>query len=97
MSATADEFHDLCWTCNHSTECLQKATLLRPVWFCEEFDCYVRVQKMAEKDKAPQETVSCTIEEEADRYEGLCRNCEDRQICAYSRTGERTLYCEEYR
>ena len=36
-----EEHHDLCWTCNHAPNCMNRGTADKPVFYCEEFDAYI--------------------------------------------------------
>lgn len=89
----ANEFRDLCSTCNFASDCLQRATLIRPVLFCEEFDCFVPVFKKPVEEK---ERYAAIPAADGSTHQGLCFNCTDRDVCAYTASESKTLFCEEY-
>jgi len=35
--------------------------------------------------------------EDKREYAGLCRNCEEREVCLYTKPESVVLFCEEYR
>jgi len=93
MMQEANEIRDLCSTCNFASECLQRATLIRPVLFCEEFDCFVPVFKKPVKETERYPAIPTA---DGSDHQGLCFDCMDRESCVYTTAGRKTLYCEEY-
>ena len=84
-------YRDLCSTCNHAQTCGVRRTRSRPVFYCEEFDSYVRVSApQSSKTKPKKEMRPAT-------YHGLCSDCENRTSCSVSRSTEGVWHCEEYR
>jgi hypothetical protein len=92
----AQEISDLCTTCNHQADCISRATLIRPVLFCEEFTCEAPLQ-----DRRPAFTlreISATSHPPINPpYSGICVNCEDREVCVSARRKQNIQFCEEYR
>lgn len=84
------EFKDLCWNCNDAVLCLERTTLRRPVWFCEQFDSYVPVA-CAERarpaaSRPPQNALA----------KGICTTCACQSDCQAVRTGQEIWFCENY-
>ena len=89
--------HDLCTTCNEAKLCLGRTNLIRPVLFCENFDCYMPVETATAGAIAPGRTEYVAphfADSKAD--DGICTNCEERGLCAPSRRGDTVWFCEEY-
>ncbi|MHC4471074.1 MAG: hypothetical protein ACYTDY_04130 [Planctomycetota bacterium] len=92
-------YQDLCWTCNHATACLERKTLVRPVWLCEEFDSHVPVERRVPVvEDLPLAAVAGNPGTEVRHgdYQGICTNCEERGTCLPSIRGEVVWFCEEY-
>ncbi|MHC4443265.1 MAG: hypothetical protein ACYTBZ_23915 [Planctomycetota bacterium] len=84
-------YRDLCSTCNHTTTCGVRGTRRKPVFYCEEFDIYLRVSAPRVTQAAPQGKVGYN------HYNGLCFDCENRTNCSVSGSDEGIWHCEEYR
>lgn len=97
-----DDFHarlhayqDLCTTCNEAELCLGRTTLIRPIQYCENFDCYVPVEVATAGAVAPTRRTTPVAEPES-KARGICSNCEERGRCAPSIRGDTVWFCEEY-
>jgi len=88
--AALNAHQDLCWTCNDAVLCLDRQTLERPVWFCEQFDDYVPVTRRF----APRPTRVQT--EVTNNVKGICVNCDERQYCGRGQSAEAIWFCEQY-
>jgi len=84
---------DLCSTCNHAPTCTNRGSPEAPVFFCEEFDAYVRVE--AQGIRAPAPAANRTVQ--IDRRKGLCSNCEHWSACTMPKPEGGVWHCEEYR
>lgn len=94
-----DEFLDLCTTCNHRAECLSRATLIRPVHFCEQFDCCTEKPGDYPLPYVPKLSSPVLVTQGTDtqpRHTGICTNCDNREICCHSCTEGGIWQCEEY-
>ncbi len=84
------EFKDLCWTCNDAVLCLERDTLRRPVWFCEQFDSYappVCVERARPAVSAqPRHALA----------KGICTTCACQSDCQAVRAGQEIWFCENY-
>ena len=89
------EYNDLCTTCNFNSHCLERATLQRPVWFCEEFDCYQPAPERTVRSE-PSAAVLNSGPEETNGFQGVCMNCDVRGECVRAKQGGTRWYCEEY-
>ena len=97
FQAALNEHLDLCWNCNSAALCLQRRTLIRPVWFCEQFDSHVPVESRPSSAPAVrQETASSRPPDMESPAKGLCVNCEKRHECVHVMRGETIWFCEEY-
>lgn len=94
-----DEYLDLCTTCNQRAECLSRSTLIRPVHFCEQFDCctdkpgdypILYKPKLTTPGPGTQRTGAQS------RYTGICTNCDHRETCRQACTEGGIWLCEEY-
>lgn len=82
---------DLCSTCNHSDICVRLKTLIRPIWFCEEFDDYIPpLKKISSQDTLKTEDTGC------DKLLGLCCNCSNKNRCTLNKPSGGVWHCEEY-
>jgi len=90
--ASIMESKDLCTACNYSTDCIQRVTLQRPVWFCEEFDSYMPAPQRTNKTVATRTEAS-----DYHNYSGICMNCENRYDCLRPKPEGGIWQCEEYR
>ena len=99
-SSRPDDYLDLCTTCIHNGDCLGRATLIRPVHFCEEFDCHTANGDSVTPVSTPVapvvgEPVPAEVEQ-SQGYTGICVNCDFRETCRNSRTEGGIWHCEEY-
>ena len=89
----------LCSTCNNSPSCFYRGSR-GPALFCELFDDYVPpvVRSTVDRGSPPVEApVTLTAAEHKPiAYTGLCMNCDNRQTCVRSRSGESVWHCENY-
>lgn len=77
----------ICINCNEFDRCIE--TMLQPIFFCEEYDNYVNVQKnfFADEEK------TFINDEKID----LHMNCDNKTFCMYRRNDNTIkLYCEEH-
>jgi len=90
VEALALKSTGICTTCNHIDDCLFRLRNGRPVWFCEEFDDYVKMEAVMPEEMQ--------VEPDGQlRFLGLCLNCEERFTCAYPKPESGVWHCEEYR
>lgn len=87
------EYNDLCVTCNNAPECTSRKNIVRPVYFCENFDDYIP-QKTAAVEREP--TPVKAEERKIQEFKGLCVNCGHRDTCAFPRPEGGVWHCEEY-
>ena len=90
----------LCSTCNNILSCFFRKRHSEPVWFCEQFDnSDYTVENRIDYYNSPnqdfEESISVNVEE-ANQFEGLCSNCENRKSCSLPKLDSGTWYCEEY-
>ena len=85
----------LCSTCNNSPSCLfYQRNGSRVVWYCELFDDYVSIPELL--PKAEKKVESKTEETSKSKFEGLCKNCENQDTCAFPKPAGGIWHCEEY-
>lgn len=87
------EYNDLCVTCNNAPECTSRKNIVRPVYFCENFDDYVPQKHTGVETKPTPEKV---VEEKIHEFKGLCVNCNHRDTCAFPKPEGGVWHCEEY-
>lgn len=87
------EYNDLCVTCNNGPECTSRKNIIRPVYFCENFDDYVQQKTVeVEMELTPEKAVA----EKTLEFTGLCVNCNHRNTCAFPKPDGGVWHCEEY-
>ena len=95
----AENYNDLCVSCNYMSLCTKRKNLKRPVWFCEEYDDFLppvnNMVKNAAKDKI--NSPHSNPIENSGKYKGICINCLNREICCYANSEQIVWHCEEYR
>ena len=87
------EYNDLCVTCNYGPECTSRKNIVRPVYFCENFDDYTKPEQ-AEVEVRP--TPGKAVDEKSQEFKGLCLNCDHRDTCAFPKPESGVWHCEEY-
>lgn len=88
----AEEFNDLCTTCNHFDGCINAKEHQRPIHNCEEFDSYTQLVEEPAVEAQPKEVKA----EDTKKYIGICINCDHREDCMHSSTEGGIWHCEEY-
>ncbi len=86
------KFSDLCANCTHEAGCGYKAKHTRPILFCEEFE-YIKGE---ETMRALKQKLN-RFEEDSNKYNGLCRNCENRDICLPKKVKSNVIHCNDYK
>jgi len=85
----------LCVTCNNASTCSFRASdAERLVWYCELFDCFVKVEEVLEAAKAILD--SKPLEKGYNKFEGLCMNCARCTTCTFPKPDGGIWHCEEY-
>jgi len=94
--AEIEEFRDLCSTCNYAVDCLKDGERSRPIWFCEEFDCFTPspAEEISSKSQKNQ-SISFRASKSA-IPSSLCMSCENLQNCLFFVPSKKVLHCEEY-
>ena len=94
MSESDMEQRSLCSSCKYAGDCAFQKERQKPAFYCEEFE--IDTCPSVEKEK-PLPTASVDAEErDSGKFIGLCRNCENRQTCAFPRPEGGVWHCEEY-
>lgn len=96
------QYRGLCLTCNNASTCTFPRDPDRPVLQCEEFEGY---EYAPPKDVGTQDSqLDSTVSEgdsrkdvDSNRYIGLCRTCEERESCKFTKPEGGVWHCEEYR
>lgn len=87
------EYNDLCTTCNNAPECISRKNIIRPVYFCENYDDFIPQKTVEIEVEATPERVS---EDAIYEFKGLCVNCDHRNTCAFPKPEGGVWHCEEY-
>lgn len=87
------EYNDLCTTCNCAPKCISRKNIIRPVYFCENYDDFVP-QKPVEVEVGP--PPRSMTEKAIQKFYGLCVNCSHRNTCAFPKPEGGIWHCEEY-
>ena len=87
------EHRDLCWTCNHGPNCMNRGTADKPVFYCEEFDAYIPPSSISLESASRTNSNGKTG---ASKCEGLCFNCGNRETCTMRGLEGGVWHCEEY-
>ena len=89
---------DLCTVCTRAPDCAYLTGSGRPVHDCEEFESKAFVPtKTAGKDLHPAPELSVLERTDPRRYKGLCSDCEDLDVCMFTKPEGGIWQCEEYR
>lgn len=81
---------NICNTCNEIGKCVFFKPESSTIFFCEEFDNYICLQKKPIFGSEPAQ-----INEYGDNM-GLHKNCDNRNTCLYNKKNEANWYCEEH-
>lgn len=91
----------LCSACRNDPTCTYPRDPGRPVVQCLDFEGYVAAPPKAtggNGSRPDNSRVRSTMEEKySGKYMGLCRNCENRGTCTFSKPEGGVWHCEEYR
>ena len=82
----------LCSTCANSPECVNRGSVERPKYFCEEFFNRNGRHRAAVPDLPP----SAPPRRRGHRSEGLCYDCENHDHCTSRNVDGGVWHCEEY-
>lgn len=101
IDSIINAFNDICTTCNNAEICLAQGNKIRPVWFCEQFDDFVPMDKsknLEAKRPIPKSDIKSSKSAKNSReFKGLCVNCECRFDCKLCKPNGGVWHCEEYR
>lgn len=88
----------LCGSCMHAATCVFIGNVKRPVYYCEEFRVERPPAAGAVRENFFQNEKVAYEKQEDDLNQGLCCDCENRNVCGLSVKPEGGVwYCEEYR
>ena len=84
------EYRGLCLTCNNAAACTYSKDPDRPVFQCEEFDCYEHSPPkiLAKQDSvldAPAGDNGSTKNVDSNKFIGLCKTCDERDSCMFTK------------
>jgi hypothetical protein len=82
----------LCGLCVTAATCQYRRPADQPVSFCEEFDGGQPVART----QPLRQVRAATIESEPALPPGLCRQCDNRQSCSFTKPEGGVWHCEEY-
>ena len=88
----AQTAYNICSACMGYDTCTFPMNLDRPLLNCAEFKPYE--SRPVQPDAS---TVEAVEEQESSEYLGLCRNCDIKEECTFTKPGKYVLNCEEYR
>ncbi len=101
INSIITSFNDICTTCNNAKICLSHGNKIRPVWFCEQFDDFVPINKdktlEANSPILKSDIKSIKSAKNSKEFKGLCVNCECRFECKLGKPNGGIWHCEEYR
>lgn len=82
----------ICTTCKHKESCVYLQNSVEPVYHCEEF----YQEEAAAITTEPEVSTEAEDVDEVVEYKGLCKNCDHRMTCVYSKSESGIWNCEEY-
>jgi hypothetical protein len=85
----------LCSSCKNDPDCTFPRDPSRPVLQCEEFEGEEMIRITTQRQRGSQGVE--VVAEDAAQYKGLCRNCEEREVCTFPKPEGGVWRCEEYR
>ncbi len=88
------QYPDLCSTCMHASDCINKGKSDRYIYYCEEFE--IAPADTREPQKVVSEQQGEKHEDQNSSFKGLCVNCENRNTCNLSTVPGGVWHCEEY-
>ena len=91
----------LCSTCESISSCMYVRTSQYPILECEQFECVGCEDRTISTTPVIQSQEVQPTVRPLDKYEGLCVNCDNREVrpqvgCGFIKAGTKSLYCEEY-
>ncbi|OGU54930.1 MAG: hypothetical protein A2V66_02200 [Ignavibacteria bacterium RBG_13_36_8] len=94
----AQQYNDLCLSCNYSSLCTKRKNLMRPVWFCEEYDDYIAAKAESGNvfRNVKKNVISHSNNTDFNKFKGICSNCAIRDTCQYPKPENGIWHCEEY-
>jgi len=95
-------YRGLCLTCNNAADCTFSKDPDRPVVQCEEFDGYEHPPpKILAKQDSVRDAPACdsgsTKNDDENKFVGLCKTCDERNFCMFTKPEGGIWRCEEYR
>ena len=88
----------LCDHCRHVSVCYRYKYRNQEVWYCEEF-CDIRFPQKGKNITASNNNFlpkSDIIETESDRLKGLCKICQNRDVCKISIRNGGIWHCDNF-
>lgn len=86
----------LCLSCMYQG-CIYQKDSDRPVWQCEEYGGYKNPsEKNARKNNPSSAQKQISLNDDLERYKGLCVTCAYRETCTYPKPEGGVWHCEEY-
>ncbi|MFH1229883.1 MAG: hypothetical protein V1709_00135 [Planctomycetota bacterium] len=96
-----NKYGGICMTCENDSSCTYSRNYEKPVFHCEEFNGGKNEQtKNTNKNivsKGYSQPKSSLNDKDADKYDGLCENCENRKSCKLIKPEGGVWHCQEYR
>jgi hypothetical protein len=90
----------LCSTCRNGPTCTYPRNSGRPVTQCEEFDGELAAPRNpTDRDDPPSDSLdlrSPSEEKYSSKYGGLCKICDNREICTFPKPEGGVWHCGEY-
>ncbi|MBM2813687.1 MAG: hypothetical protein HW421_449 [Ignavibacteria bacterium] len=85
----------LCATCNSIEQCVSINMRTMPVWYCNEFDNFVKRNGFQQPvNEAPGYLKLASTPD--NHFKGICSSCERRLDCNYVSVGEGVWHCSDY-
>ena len=99
-----DNIPGLCSTCKYCSGCSFRMSAKTPVWQCNEFETApspgieITDEYIAKLTRSAEDVLSRDSNrvDEDSKFVGLCKNCDNRGHCTYTRPNVGVWHCEEY-
>jgi hypothetical protein len=86
----------ICMTCDNDSSCMYSRENSEQVSQCEEFNNGSHKEPKS-TNKCYSQQKSSSNESDSDKYNGLCKNCENRKSCTLNKPEGGIWHCQEYR
>lgn len=91
-----EQLSGLCGSCLNAPDCVFLKNVLRPVFECGEFNPILKKDSNTTPKKIKPTAQNKSEAPASSEHQGLCRICDRRNSCEYTKNQTIIWHCEEY-